>query len=144
MAETMHPEGRTSPSAKARPGVVTFAAFMLFLLGGFQLIYAIIEFVGATWVAINVAGTIGGPLWLWGIIDVLVALIAIGAGADLLRGGEYGRAIGIVIAGFSALRWFFYIPAQPWMALIVIAVDVIIIYGLATNEDYFRAQRPAT
>jgi hypothetical protein len=144
MAETMHPEGWASPSEKPRPGVVTFAAFMLFLLGGFQLMFAILEFMRATWVAINVAGTFGGPLWLWGIIDVLFALIAIAAGADLLRGGTFGRVVGIVIAACSAFRWFFYIPAQPWVAVVVIAVDVVILYGLAVHGDYFRSAPTAT
>lgn len=143
MAESMHPRGWSDALDKPRPGLVTFAAVMLFLLGGFQLMFAIIEFMNAAWIAINVAGTFGGALWVWGIIDLLIALISIAAGADLLRGGAFGRIVGIIIAACSALRWFFYIPAQPWMAVVVIAIAVIILYGLAANGDYFRSMRTA-
>jgi len=143
MAETAPSEGWAQPPDRARPGLVTFAAIMLFLLGGFQLMYALIEFSRATWVAINVEGTFGGQLWVWGIFDLLFAIVAFAAGADLLRGGTFGRVAGIVIAAISALRWFFYIPAQPWTAIVVIAIDVLVLYGLATNEDYFRSARTA-
>ncbi len=121
-----------------RPGLVTFAAIMMFLVAGFQIMFAILEFARATWVAVNVEGTIGGPLWLWGIIDVLFGLVALYAGVDILRGGDVGRIVGIIIAAFSALRWFFYIPAAPWAAVVVIVVDVLIIYGLAAHGEYFR------
>jgi hypothetical protein len=143
MASASNPQGLTNPLEKPRPGLVTFAAAMLFLLGGFQLMYAILEFANATWVAINVAGTFGGPLWLWGIIDLLFAIIVFGAASDILRGGQYGRTVGLIIAGLSALRWFFYIPAAPWVAAVVIAVDILIIYALVAHGEFFRPTEPA-
>lgn len=122
-----------------RPGLVTFAAVMMFVLAGFQLTFAIVEFANAAWVAANVEGSFGGPLWVWGIIDLVLAGVAIYAGYDIFRGGEFGRIIGVIIAAVSAIRWFFYLPAAPLMAIVVIAVDVLIIYGLSANWDYFRA-----
>jgi hypothetical protein len=122
-----------------RPGLVTFAAVMLFVLAGFQLVFALVEFANAAWVAVNVQGAFGGPLWAWGIIDLVLAGVAIYAGYDLLRGGTFGRIVGLIIATLSAIRWFFYLPAAPLMAIVVIAVDVIIIYGLAANWEFFRA-----
>jgi len=122
-----------------RPGLVTFAAVMMFVLAGFQLTFAIVEFANAAWVAANVEGTFGGPLWIWGAIDAVVAIIAAYAGYDILRGGQFGRIFGLIIASVSAIRWFFYLPAAPLMAMVVIAVDVLIIYGLAAHWEYFRA-----
>src|SRR5215467_8623061 len=78
-------------------------------------------------------------LWLWAILDLLLALIPLYAGYDLLRGGTFGFIIGVVLASISAIRWFFYLPAQPILALVVIAVDILIIYGLTSSADYFRA-----
>jgi hypothetical protein len=123
----------------SRPGLVTFAAVMMFVLAGFQLVFAIDEFASAAWVAANVYGALGGPLWAWGIIDLALAAVAAYAGYDLLRGGSFGRIFGLIIASFSAVRWFFYLPAAPLLAIVVIAVDVVIIYGLATNTEYFKA-----
>jgi hypothetical protein len=127
-----------SQALTRRPGLVTFAAIMMFLLGGFELTFALVEFANAAWVVANVYGSFGGYLWLWGILDALFAFAAFYAGYDLLRGGAFGQVFGILVAGFSAIRWFFYLPAAPWLAVVIIAVDIVIIYGLVMNADYFR------
>lgn len=123
-----------------RPGLVTFSAIMMFILAGFQLTWGIIElvygFAGYTWI-VTTYGTFGGYLWLWGIFDLLIAAVVFYTGVDLLRGGVFGQVVGLVIAGLSAIRWFFYLPAMPWLAIVIIAVDIIIIYGLVAHSEYF-------
>lgn len=136
----MSPEGEAHAVATQRPGLVTFAAIIMYLLAAFQLMFAILEFVRASWVAANVSGTFGGPLWTWALVDVAFALIIGYAATDVLRGGTFGRIFGIMLAGLSALRWFFYIPASPWVAIVFIALDVVVIYGLAAHTDFFRAK----
>ncbi len=121
-----------------RPGLVTFAAIMMFVLAGFEITFALVEFWRATWVAVSVYGSFGGYLWVWGILDGIFALIAFYAGVDLLRGGTFGQVVGIVIASLSAIRWFFYLPAAPWLGAVIIAVDVFIIYGLVAHSEYFQ------
>src|SRR5258708_1786301 len=70
-ANPVPPETPTTMSGSAnaavgqRPGLVTFAAVMMFVLAGFQLTFAIVEFANAAWVAANVEGSFGGPLWIW-------------------------------------------------------------------------------
>lgn len=120
-----------------RPGLVTFAAIMLFLLGGFEVIWAIVQFSNAAWIAGATYGSFGGYLWLWGILDLLFAAVAFYAGYDVLRGGSFGQVVGTLIASLSAIRWFFYIPAAPWMAAVIIAIDLLVIYGLVAHSDYF-------
>jgi hypothetical protein len=149
MADAVNPGStvNTTPSRAAEPveqvdrapGMLRFAAIMMFLLGGFQMTWAFVEFANATWIAANVYGSFGGYLWLWGIFDVLLALVSFYAGYDLLQGGAFGKTYGVLIAGFSAIRWFFYIPASPWVAVVIIAVDVLIIYGIVAHADYRRA-----
>jgi hypothetical protein len=122
-----------------RPGLVTFAAIMLFIVGAFQIVFAISEFANAAWITGATYGSFGGYLWLWAILDLLLAIVPIYAGYDLLQGGSFGFIVGVVLAGISAIRWFFYLPAQPILALVVIGIDVLIIYGLTSSADYFRA-----
>jgi hypothetical protein len=121
-----------------RPGLVTFAAIMMFILAGFEIVFAISEFANAAWITNNTYGNFGGRLWLWAIVDLILAFIPLYAGYDLLRGGQFGYIVGVVIAGISAIRWFFYLPAQPVLSLVVIGVDILIIYGLTSNAEYFR------
>jgi hypothetical protein len=124
-----------------RPGLVTFAAIMMFLLAGFALTFALVEFWNAVWVGLNTYVTFGWNLWLWGIVDAVIAVIAFFAGVDILRGGPFGQIAGIVIAALSAIRWFVYLPAAPWLAAVIIVVDVLIIYGLVAHSEYFTGSR---
>ena len=124
-----------------RPGMVTFAAVMMFLLGGFELAWALTEFGNAAWMASTVYGTYGGHLWIWGIVDILSALIAFYAGYDILRGGVFGQVFGVIIAGFSAIRWFFMLPVVPVAAVVVILVDALILYGLLGHAEYFAPRK---
>jgi hypothetical protein len=119
------------------PGLVTFAAVMMFVLAAFQILWAITEFVNAYWLSTVTYGTFNGHLWLWGILDLIVAVAALYAGFDILRGGSFGRVFGVIVAGISAVRWFFYIPAEPFIAIVVIAVGVLIIYGLVAHGEFF-------
>lgn len=121
-----------------RPGMVTFAAIMMFIAGGFEIVFAISEFSNAAWLNSTAYGNFGGYLWLWGIVDLILAGIIIYAGYDLLRGGQFGFILGVMLAVISSIRWFFYIPWAPFLALVVIAVDILIIFGLTANADYFR------
>ncbi len=121
-----------------RPGIVTFAAIMLFIAGGFEIIVAISEFFGVAWLTGTAYGNFGGYFWLWGILDLILAAIVLYAGYDLLQGGQFGFILGVFLAAISAIRWFFFIPWVPFLALAIIAVDLLIIFGLTGNADYFR------
>jgi hypothetical protein len=134
-------QAAATPAVARRPGLVTFAGIMLLLLAGLEATWALVQFFNAAWFATNVYGDFGGYLWLWAILDGLMALVAFYAGFDVLRGGTFGQVFGIVIAAFGAMRWFFYLPAAPWIAAVVIAVDVLIVYGLVAHSEYFDTAR---
>lgn len=142
----MEPQAQMSdpsnPSAAMaqRPGFVTFAAVMLLLIGGFEVVWALTEFANAAWIASSVYGTYSGYWWIWGILDLVFAVVAIYAGYDVLRGGSFGRVIGTIIAGFSAIRWFFLLPVLPVGAVIIILIDVLVLYGLLGHEEYFESR----
>lgn len=135
--DTARTRAASMPEATRRPGLVTFAAIMMFILAGFQFIWALIEFSNAHYLDTYVYGNFNGYLWAWGVFDLLLAVVIAFAGVSLLRGGVYGQIIGLVVACISAIRWFFYIPAEPWVALAVIAIDILIIYGLVAHTEYF-------
>lgn len=117
------------------PGVVTFAAVMFSLAGffhGIQGLGAIFKkeyFAegGLLYENLQVTG------WIWLIVGVL-QLVA----AYLLFGqASSGRVLALVMAWLSAIVSFFSIGAFPVWSLVVIAVDVLIIYGLTVHADAF-------
>jgi uncharacterized membrane protein len=74
----------------------------------------------------------------WGILDLIIGIIALYAAIDILRGGTYGLIVGYLFAVVGAIRWLFVIPAAPVLAVVVIALCVMVIYGLAKHSDYFE------
>lgn len=125
-------------TSSKRPGLVTFAAVMMFVLAGLYAAVAFMEFFNAAWLLFSPYNGVGGSLWLWGILDAIYALILVFAGYSILAGGQVGQIIGLVVAGVSAVRWLFYLPIAPVTAVVIIAIDVLIIYALVAHAEYFR------
>src|SRR5687767_2574330 len=119
-----------------RPGMVTFAAVVMFMVAGFEALAALLAFAGTGWWVTDAGNLVYANFVLWGVLDLNIALIALYAGIDLLRGGTFGRVMGYLFAGLGAIRWLFVIPAAPILAVVVIALCVMVIYALATHPDY--------
>jgi hypothetical protein len=118
-----------------RPGMVTFAAIMMFVVAGFEALAALYAFAGTGWWATETGNLVYTNFVFWGIVDSIIALIALYAGIDLLRGGAFGMAMGYVFAVVGAIRWLFVIPAAPVLSVVVIVLCVMVIYGLARYSD---------
>ena len=133
------PMERSAAATTHRPGMVTFAAVIMFVVAGFEVLSAILAFAGTGWWVTDAGNLVYANLVLWGIVDTIIALIALYAGIDLLRGGAFGIAMGYLFAGIAAIRWLFVIPAAPILAVVVIALCVMVIYALATHPDYSQS-----
>ena len=114
-----------------RPDMVTFAAAVMFALGGFHVLLALSEFADSTWVLSRLDVELFVPiLAIWGSIDMVIGIIALYAGFSILRGGAFGLITGFAFAVLGIIRWLFYIPVSPVLAVVIIALDVLVIYGL--------------
>src|SRR5215210_4661937 len=140
---SMQDEGRSNASGYSptmrRPDLVTFAAIIMFTLGGFHVLLAISEFANSTWVLSRIDIQLFIPiLIIWGVIDLIIGAIALYAGFSILSGGTFGWLMGVAFACVGIIRWLFYIPV---LAIAIIALDVLIIYGLVKDSDYFQTFR---
>ena len=123
-----------------RPGWLTYAAIMMFVLGGFHILLAISEFANSTWAQSRLDIELFIPiLFIWGIVDLIIGSLAVYAGVSLLRGGTFGLATGFIFASLGIIRWLFHIPVAPVLAVVVIALAALVIYGLVKHTDYFQA-----
>jgi len=133
------PMERSAGAVASRPGMFTFAAVIMFLLAGFGVLSAILAFGGTGWWVTETGNLVYANLLFWGVLDLAVALIALYAGISLLRGGEFGLVMGYLFAGLTALRWLFVVPAAPILSVVMIALCVMVIYGLARHSDYVES-----
>jgi hypothetical protein len=128
-----------SGAAARRPGMATFAAIMMFVVAGFEALAALLAFAGTGWWVTDTGNLVYANFFFWGILDTIIALIALYAGIDLLRGGTYGLVMGYLFAGLGAIRWLFVIPAAPVLAVVVIALCVMVIYGLTKYSEQLES-----
>ena len=130
-------QSRERTPTMGRPGLLTYAAIMMFVLGGFHILLAISEFANSTWVLSRLDIERFIPiLFIWGIVDLIIGSLAVYAGGSLLRGGTFGLATGFIFASLGIIRWLFHIPVSPVLAVVVIALNALVIYALVEHADY--------
>ncbi len=110
-------------------GLIVFAAILLFVDGFFNMIYGIAA-IHQSHVFIANAHYVFGNLRAWGWITLIIAILQLGAGAGVMAGNQLARWFAVAVVGLSAIDMMFFIPAYPFWALTIIAVDVVALYGL--------------
>ncbi|MEU5100589.1 hypothetical protein [Streptomyces sp. NPDC020996] len=70
----------------------------------------------------------------WGWILLVLGVIAVIAGAGILSGAGWARGVGIVLASLSLMAQFLFLPYAPVWSVIMMAIDVFVIWALATYE----------
>ena len=92
------------------------------------------------------AGLVWENVGFWAIVWLMVGMAQIATASMLLGAEPWGRRLGIVFAGASIVVSFLSLGAYPFWHVVVIAIDVIIIYGLTTHAELFEepaSDRPA-
>jgi hypothetical protein len=122
-----------------RPGWLTFAAVTLFAVGFLRCISAIYYFADSARVANVSAGALGDHLFLWGLWDALIAVLAIWAAYSLLSGDTFGRVIGYIWAINVIIQSFLIIEYAPWFGFGALILATLVIYALSSTSDYREA-----
>jgi hypothetical protein len=56
------------------------------------------------------------------------------AAGRVLAGNQLARWFGVAVPGISGIEQMFFIPAYPFWSLMIIAVDVVALYGLRLRQ----------
>lgn len=70
----------------------------------------------------------------WGWIHIILGIVEIGVAIGLLMGTTWGRTAAIVFAALSIVENFLWIPYYPAWSLLIIALDVVVIWGIAAYK----------
>jgi len=113
-------------------GLIVFAGVILGLAGIMKIFDAIWAFRFHGALQDNLEGAVFGTnLRTYAWIDLAVALLLLLAAGSVMKGGSFGRWIGItgaVVAGITAMWWM---PFYPIWSMTYIGVAVVVIYALA-------------
>jgi hypothetical protein len=107
-----------------------FAGVMLAIAGVLNVIWGIAAISDSKFFANNATYIISG-LHTWGWVTLIIGALEVTAAASLLAGGGFGRWMGMLAAGLSAIGSLLSIDAYPFWSLSVFALSIIIIYQLA-------------
>ncbi|WP_196467500.1 hypothetical protein [Planomonospora sp. ID91781] len=121
-------------------GWVVFAGITMMVLGCFQAFMGLVGVFNTDFYLVT-AGDLAIPVnyTAWGWFHLIMGVVVALAGAAVMAGKTWGRAVGIFLAGLQALVNFAWFPAYPFWSAIVIAVDVLVIYALAVHGREMKA-----
>jgi hypothetical protein len=122
-----------------RPGWLTFAAVVLISFGCLRVISAIYYFADSNRVNNLTFGAFGHHLFLWGLWDLLIAVLAIWGGYSLLSGNTFGRVIGYIWGGVVLIQSFMILGYAPWFGIASLALSMLVMYGIAVTSDWHDA-----
>jgi hypothetical protein len=71
-----------------------------------------------------------GDLRTWGWITLILGALQLLAAGGILAGNQLARWFAVVLVGLNAIGQMFFIPAYPFWSLTIIAVDVVVLWGL--------------
>jgi hypothetical protein len=120
-----HSSGRRSEAH----GLIIFASVLLVVLGGFNLIDGIAA-VAKSHVFVANAHYVVGDLRAWGWVALILGALQVLAAAGVLAGNQLARWFAVAVVALNALGQMFFIPAYPFWSLMIIAVDVVALWGL--------------
>jgi hypothetical protein len=110
-------------------GLVFFAAILLLMVGFFNMIYGIAAIANSHVFVAN-AHYVFANLRTWGWITLIIGVLQLGAAGGILAGNQLARWFGVAVLALNAIDMMFFVPAYPFWALTIIAVDVVALYGL--------------
>ena len=129
-ATTNSPSGTSGRYAEGRGyGLVLFAAVVLLVVGFFNMIYGIAAIANSHVFVAN-AHYVVGDLRVWGWVTLIISVLQLIAAGGILAGNQLARWFAVAVVALNAIDMMFFIPAYPFWALAIIAVDVVALYGL--------------
>jgi len=117
-----HAEGRGA-------GMVLFASILLLVIGFFNMIYGIAAIANSHVFVAN-AHYVIGDLRAWGWVTLILSVLQLVAAGGIVMGNQLARWFAVAVVGINAIEMMFFIPAYPFWSLMIIAVDVVALWGL--------------
>ena len=131
--------------ARGRSGVAVgftyFAAIMMMLSGGFEILQGLSAIIRKNLYVVNKDYIYKINVNGWGWIHLILGVIVLLAGIALLGGALWARIVGIAMAALIAIANFLWLPYYPVWAIVLIALNVVVIWALAAHGRDIAADR---
>ena len=109
--------------------MIVFAAALLVTVGIFNLIDGIAA-IARSHIFIANAHYVIGDLRAWGWVALILGVLQVLAAIGILAGNQAARWFAVAVVGLNAIAQMFFIPAYPFWSLMIIAADIVALWGL--------------
>ncbi len=109
--------------------MIVFAVALLLTVGFFNLIDGIAAITNSRIFVAN-AHYVIGDLRAWGWVALILGALQILAALGILAGNQAARWFAVAVIGLNAISQMLFVPAYPFWSLLIIAVDVVALWGL--------------
>jgi hypothetical protein len=120
-------------TARGRAGegfwMIIFASALLAIAGFFNLIDGIAAIAKSS-VFIANARYVMGDLRAWGWVALILGVLQLLAALGVVVGNQVARWFAVAVIGIDLIAQMFFLPGYPFWSLMIIAVDVVALWGL--------------
>jgi hypothetical protein len=120
-------------TAKRRVGegywMIIFASGLLAVVGFFNLIDGIGAIAKSSVYVANARYVIG-DLRAWGWVVLILGILQVLAAIGVVVGNQLARWFAVAVIGLDLIAQMFFLPGYPFWSLMIIAVDVVALWGL--------------
>jgi hypothetical protein len=117
-----------SHRVEAGSGWISFAGIMILLAGIFNVIDGLVALNNSNYFVNNL---VFGDLRSWGWTVLILGAVEILTAALVFSHSAVGAVAGITVALLNAVGQLMFLRTYPFWSVVIIAIDVLVIYGLA-------------
>jgi hypothetical protein len=124
----------TYPKASSWVGWIAFAGVMMALVGSFHVVQGLVALFDDDIFVVAESGLLVSVSYTtWGWVHVIGGVVLVIAGLCVFGGQVWARAVGVVLALASAMTSLGFMGAYPLWAVVVIALDIVIVLALTVH-----------
>lgn len=116
----------------------TFGGVLLLLTSGMELLQGMAAVANADIYAAGTDYTYSFNIQVWGWIHIVIAVVSAVVAIGILMRKPWAQVSGVVVAGFAMIGNFAFLPRYPLWAIIVIALDALVIWALLTQFKRYK------
>lgn len=119
--------------SSTQKGLVLFGGLMMIVAGVYHALSGISAILRDQVYLTTPNYTFEFDLTAWGWTHLILGAIVLATGIAVVQGVTWGAVVGIALAGLSLVANFLFLPHYPLWSILIIAIDVAIIYALASR-----------
>jgi len=120
-------------SSPAWTGWIVFAALMMVIVGVWNVIEGVVGLIYGTRTVVVASNLYVVNLRGWSFVLLVFGALMVAAGIGLVSRRTWARIAAIVVVSLHAIAQVGWLAAYPVWSLLMLAVDVVVLFGLTAR-----------